>query len=134
MPIKYVIIKEIKLGKMRNGVDYPWILDHENVRWNLFPPLPKVEVGKAYAFTYEHEGEYDNLKKIEAVINIFKAQALKEIASLGDYKRDFFMSVSYAKDLVASGKLDHSEMYTEAEKIYTWVLEHAQNNMPKDLK
>lgn len=131
MPIKYVIIREIKSGTTKSNTTYPWVLDQDGVKWNLFPPLPHVEVNKAYAFHYETSGDFNNITKIEPVINIFKAQALKELASSTEIKRDLFMSLSYSKDLVVSKSIELDKMFEWSDKIYQYITSTSEKFLPK---
>ena len=133
MPIKYVVIREVKSATMKSGEAYPFCLDQENVRWNLFRPLPHVEVNHAYAFYYESDGQYQNVKRIEPVVNIFKAQALKDTANRNDYKKDLFMSLSYAKDLLIAHEVpDKTAMFSLAYEIYEWINQTTDKLMPKE--
>jgi hypothetical protein len=131
MPIKAVVIQELKVGTSKNG-EYQIAYDQTHTRWNIFSPMPKVDLNKSYAFHYEVEGEYSNLKKIEPILDLFKREALKEVASRNDYKRDIFMSVSYAKDLLIAGKIEPKELFTFADKIYTEVNKMVDKYMPKE--
>jgi hypothetical protein len=132
MPIKYVIIKELKSGNLKAGGTYPYVLDQENIRWNLFAPLPHVELNKAYAFTYETKGEFSNVIKIEPVVNIFKTQALKDIANRNDIQRNIMMCLAYSKDLAIAQITKSEELYTKAIEMLDWVNKKTDELMPKE--
>lgn len=131
---KAVFVKEIHQAFDKNNAAYTWILDQDNSRWNLFRIKATLEVNKGYVFVYETEGQFQNVKEIMPLVNIFKQQALKEVASRNDIKRDLFMSVSYAKDLCVAGQVQKAELFAMAETIYTWVTEKTTELMPKEVE
>lgn len=132
MPAKYVVVAELKMGVTKNNSEYPYILDQDKIRWNLFPPLPKVELNKCYVFHYEEEGGYSNVKSIEPVVNVFKREALKDMVNRNDILRNLTVSMSYAKDLVTSGVIDLPDMFIWADKIHTELNIQADKLMPKN--
>jgi len=131
MPIKYVIIKEIKSGTTKNGSTYPWILDQEGIRWNLFPPLPQVTINKAYAFHFEQNGEFCNVKKIEPIINIFKAEVLKELASKNELQKQISICLSYATSLSANGIIEPDKILEWSDKFYDYSTQKCDSEYEK---
>jgi hypothetical protein len=121
----FVFVAEIHSAKTLSGKEYKYIIDAETKeRWNLFNN-EKVEVNKAYTFSYEVNGTYKNIKSILACNNVFKQEAAKELASIIDIKRDIFMSLSYAKDLAANGVLDVGQITTKAMEFYNFATSKA---------
>jgi hypothetical protein len=131
MPAKAVVITELKMGKAKNG-EYPIAIDQDKILWRLFPPLPKVELNRCYAFHFEVEGEYSNVKSIEPLVNVFKREALKEVANRNDIKRDAMMCISYSKDLLIASKIEPTELFTFADKIYVEVNAMVDKYLPKE--
>lgn len=130
MQAKYVIITELKSDKTKNGKQYTWFYDQDKFRWNCFDN-ENVELNKSYVLRFEQEGDYLNIKQLEPLVNVFHDKALKEIANRSDYKRDIFMSISYAKDLIVGGMLDPDDLFTFAEKIYNEANSLTDKYMPK---
>jgi hypothetical protein len=120
VPAKFVFVTELKCDKTKTGKDYSYCLDQDKVRWNFFNG-EKVELQKGYVFDYEVSGEYSNVKKITPVINVFKQEAMKDVASKNDIKRDLTTSLSYAKDLVIAKILDIGQMEAESLKLYRFI-------------
>jgi hypothetical protein len=120
------------MGLTKNNSEYPYILDQDKVRWNLFAPLPKVELNKCYVFYFEEANGFQNVKEIVSVVNVFHQKALKEMASRNDYKKDIFMSCSYAKDIVTAGILPLEDLFPFTEKIYNELNTLTDKYMPKE--
>lgn len=131
MPAKFVFVTELKTDQTRAGKTYTYLYDQDKTRWNLFNG-EQVELRKGYVFDFEVNGEYSNVKAIKPVINIFQQKALAEVANRNDYKRDLFMAVSYAKDMVCANQTPATEIFALAESIYKWVNETTDKLMPKD--
>lgn len=134
MPIKYVVIREVKTTNNKNGEAYNYCLDQDSTRWNLFKPLPMVEPNKAYAFYFEPENGYNNLKQIQPVINVFKAQAIKETASKAEIHRNYSICMTQAIQTFAIGQVvpTNDELFRLATAIYTQVESFADSKMPKE--
>jgi hypothetical protein len=132
LPAKFVVVTELKMGLTKSNSEYPYILDQDKVRWNLFPPLPKVELNKCYVFYFEEANGFQNVKEIAPVVNIMKQKALKELANRNDYKKDFMMCVSYSKDCLMQGIIKREELFTFAEEIYNQVNSLTDKYMPKE--
>lgn len=132
----FVLIKEITPAKTAKGAEYLQLVDGMGEKWNYFQPYPmKLEVGKGYVFRTEQNGQYKNIREVEPLANVFKLQALKELANKSDYKRDLFMSLSYAKDLAIAGKIspaDNTGLFSMAWQMYEWVNQTAEKLMPKE--
>lgn len=133
MQSKFVFITEMKTDKTRNGRDYVYCFDQDKLRWNLFNG-ERVELNKAYVFRFEQNGEYNNIKEIEPVINVLKVEVMKDLASRNDVIRNYSTFFSYAKDLCVGGKIEKTEMFSMAESIYTWINEKADEVMAESSK
>lgn len=118
-----IVIKEIKNEVDKNKRPYLSVVDGYNNRWYLFGELAKInfDAKKAYLFKYEVNGEYKQVRSVELLSNVFKVQALKELASKSEIKKDLFMSVSYAKDMVVGGVLEPQSMMQKAKEIYDFI-------------
>ena len=135
MPSEAVLIKELRIEQDKNKRAYTVVIDGYNNRWNLFnPPISmKPELNKAYVFRYETSGEYKNVKTIEPLANVFKQQALKEIANKNDVTKNYSIATSYAVQLVASGKVATDELFTWADKIYEAIAEKANKSLIEEV-
>jgi hypothetical protein len=49
MPLKYISVVEIKSATTKTNKTYPYIIDQDGERWNLFDCPIKPEVNKGYA-------------------------------------------------------------------------------------
>jgi hypothetical protein len=117
---EYVFVKELKTATTKQtNKSYPIIVSHTGELWRLFNN-EKVEIGKAYTISYEKsdDGQFKNVRQIIPLANIFKQQALKELSSINDIKRDVFMSLAYAKDIAVS--LNQNSPEIPLEKIFNW--------------
>lgn len=118
MPLKYISVVEIKSATTKTNKVYPYIIDQDGERWNLFDCPIKPEINRGYALRFEVEGEYRNVKGLEPVINKFKELVLKELASRNDIKRDYSISVSYAVNMACNGIIEPDKIFEWADKIY----------------
>jgi len=131
MQSKFVLITEVKTDKTRQGKDYAYILDQDKIRWNLFNG-ERVEINKGYVFRFEQNGEYQNVKEIEPVINILKQEAMKDLANRNDIIRLLQFCLSTTKDLVVAGKLEYVNITNISEELYKWINDKADSLMPKE--
>lgn len=133
MPNKLVFAKELKSETTSTGKAYKSIIDQDVEKWPLWNPV-EIQVGKAYLIEFHtNEKGFKDIDRITPVINIFQEKALRDVANKSDYKRDLFMSLSYAKDLMVAGKLpDKVALFSMAYEIYDWVNSTANELMPKE--
>lgn len=135
MPNKLVFAKELKSETTSTGKAYKSIIDQDVEKWPLWDPV-EIQVGKAYLIEFHtNEKGFKDIDRITPVINIFQEKALRDVANKSDYKRDLFMSLSYAKDLMVAGKVspaDNVGLFSMAWQMYEWVNQTADKLMPKE--
>lgn len=126
----YVKTAEAMQGK---SAKYLKVTDQDGQAWNIFEQTPVPQIGKCYLFSFEKNGEWNNLTKITPLVNIFQQKALKEVANRNDVWRNYSICFSYVKDLVESGQLEFNldEMFAIAEKIYDKFQKKADEEIQK---
>ena len=130
---KLVFVKEIGSGTTRNGKQYPIIKDQDNDTWHYWGgEICPVELHKSYLFTFKvNDAGYKDIEKISPLVNIFKQEALKEVASRNDIIRNLTVCLSYAKDMVIGKAIDMDIMYDMAFEMYQRINDKADELMPK---
>jgi hypothetical protein len=119
MQSKFVFVTEIHSDKTKTGKDYSYIFDQDKDRWNLFNN-EKIELRKGYVFRFEVNGEFRNVREIEPVINIWKQEALKEVANRNDVIRNYSIAIGQAIQYFAiEDKIpDKVQLFSFAWEIY----------------
>ena len=129
---KFVFVKELKSGVTKGGKPYPIVSDQNNEQWFIWTEANLVISG-TYLFTYIiNDKGFKDIKKITPLTNVFKQEALKEVANKNDIIRNLTVCLSYSKDLVIAERLQTENIYTNALTMYNWLNETANNLMPKD--
>lgn len=126
---KFVFVKEIHDAKTAKGSAYYYFLDHENVRWNIFPEKirERLEPKKGYIIEFEKLGEFNNLITIRPAINKLLEQAGKELANKNDIIRNFTVCMSYSKDLAVAQLIKLDEIENWANKFYKSIMDKANS-------
>jgi len=129
---KLVYIKELRQASKGDN-HWTIVVDQDNIYWPIFQPFTVPAIGKCYLFTFERNAEknWNDLKKITPIVNIFQQKAVKEVANRNDYKRDFSIATSYSIQLVTAGKIPLESLFEWADKIYSRFQEKADEEMTK---
>jgi hypothetical protein len=133
-PAKFIFVKAIEKPNDKFGKPYLKITDHENSSWSFFRSDFKPELNKCYEFTYElNANGFPDVSKITPLVNLFQIQALKDTANRNDILRNYFMCLSYAKDIyIAKNQpLEMSVMFDLATQMYDWVNSKSDEAMAK---
>lgn len=131
---KVVLVKELKSGttKGENSKTYPIVCDQNNELWNIWQKTCPLELGKVYLFTFHvNDKGYKDIEKITPLVNIFKQEALKEMASKSDIKKDYVMCLSYAKDLTVGNVIKIDELFNWTEKMYEYIKDKTNSEFEK---
>jgi len=135
-----ILVKELKTGTIKDSnKTYPVVVDQSGNYWRLFDIQQTVELNKAYTigFEYSENKQYKNVREIIPLCNVWKQQALKELASKSDICKNVSISVGYAKDLVIGKVIEVQKMYDFADMVYTYISQKVDaeydkiNNLPK---
>lgn len=127
---KLVYVKELKQASKGDN-HWTIVVDQDNIYWPIFQPFTVPAIGKSYLFTFERNAEknWNDLKKIMPIVNLFQQKAVKEVANRNDYKRDYSIATSYAVQLVSGGKIGLDDMFLWADKIYEQFQKRADEEM-----
>jgi hypothetical protein len=122
MPDKLIFVKAIEQGIDRKQKPYLKTTDQDNVIWYLFNQDARVEVNKAYLFTFAtNDKGFTDIQKITPGVRIFHQKALKEVTNKNDIWRNFSVSFSYAKDLVVGNQIKLDDIFAWSDKIYEYL-------------
>jgi hypothetical protein len=123
MPDKFVFVKELKTGRSeKTNSTWPEITDQDNEIWRLFRQQIQIELNKSYLITFTtNEKGFKDIEKITPLVNIFKQEALKEIASRNDIQRTYLTCLSYSKDLCAAGVTKFEGILDDTQWFYDWI-------------
>jgi hypothetical protein len=127
---KFVYIKSAETMQGKSA-KYLKVLDQDGVAWNIFEQTPIPQIGKTYIFSFEKNGEWNNITGIKPLVNVFQQKAVKEVANRNDFKRDFSIAVSYSIQLVAADKIPLDKLFVYADQIYDAFQEKADQGMAK---
>lgn len=119
---KFVFIKEIKSGTTRFQKPYPIITDQDNDTWHVFNQGVQLELNKAYVFGFSFNDKgFKDIEQITPVVNIWKQEALKEIASRNDIIRNYSIALGHALEYFSGTKPPLEEVFETAGQIYNFV-------------
>jgi len=129
---KFVFVKELQSGVTKGGKNYPIVIDQDGEKWFIWNEASLLISG-SYLFTYKiNDKGFKDIDKITPLVNVFKQQALKEVANKNDITKNLTVCLSYSKDLVIGEKLQLGEIYIKAQEMYDWLTKTADNIMPKE--
>lgn len=81
----------------------------------------ELVVSKAYSFEMGEFKGYPFVADFKSVESKFVEQAQKQVETKTLDTRDKSMAISYSKDLVCAGKVDITELITQAKEIYEYI-------------
>ncbi len=129
---KLVFVKELKTGTTKDNTNYPIVIDQDNEKWNIFRQAIKLELNKAYLFSFvKNDRGFNDIQRIVPVFNIFKQEALKEVANKNDVIRNYSIAISYAINLAGSGQIGINDIFKWADDIYNALMEKADSLVPE---
>ncbi len=124
---KVIYVKKLEKPLDRNQKEYLKVSDQNNEDWNLFRYAVMPEVGKCYLFTYEKDDKgYKTVSKITPLVNVFKQEAVKELANKNDILREWGIVTSYAVQLAVADKIKPDDILIWAERIYEFIQTKAE--------
>jgi hypothetical protein len=125
MSDKLVYVKELKQGRSdKTNSTWPEITDQDNEIWRLFRQQIQVELGKAYLITFsKNERGFNDIEKITPLVNIFKQEALKEIANRNDVIRNYSIAITQSVQYYSTNGMlpDITKVFEVADTIFAQV-------------
>lgn len=136
MQFEFVLVKELKFATTKNtNKQYPVIVDQAGNIWRLFNG-EQVELNKAYTFGYDlsEDKQFKNVKQIIPLANVFKIQALKEVANKNDIIRNYSIAITQSIQIFAIGQKmpTTDELFRLSTSIYDHIEKFVDGKMPKE--
>ena len=130
---KFVYVKILEKPLDKNQKPYVKITDQEGQVFNIFGAQMNYEVGKCYLFTYTlNDKGYPNIERAVPLVNIFKQEALKEIANKNDVIKHYSIAITQSIQVMAAGghsSFTSDELFAWADDIYKHVNDKADEAM-----